>query len=86
VAGAEVVQLYVTDNEASVKRPLNELKGFQKVFLQPGESKKITLTLNEGAFQYFDEKDMKWILEPGKFTIKAGSSSRDIRLTSDISM
>jgi beta-glucosidase len=86
VAGAEVVQLYVSDIESSVKRPLNELKGFQKVFLNPGESKKITLTLTEGAFQFFNEGEMKWVLEPGKFTIKAGSSSRDIRLTSEVTM
>jgi beta-glucosidase len=84
VAGAEVVQVYVSDEKASVERPQQELKAFQKVFLNPGETKEVTLTLKKGAFQYFDDKKMDWILEPGKFIVKAGSSSRDIRLTGEI--
>jgi beta-glucosidase len=84
VAGAEVVQIYVSDEKASVERPQQELKAFQKIFLNPGESKEVTLTLKKGAFQYFDEKKMDWVLEPGKFIIRAGSSSRDIRLMGEI--
>lgn len=84
--GAEVMQLYVKDVESSVERPDKELKGFQKVFLQPGESKDIILTLSVDAFRFFDEKKMEWVLEPGKFQVMAGSSSRDIRLTKEIEL
>jgi beta-glucosidase len=86
VEGAEVVQLYVSDPEASVERPMQELKAFQKVFLKPGESKEIKLTLNKDAFQFFDEKKMSWVLEPGKFIINVGSSSRDIRLNGEVTL
>jgi beta-glucosidase len=85
-AGAEVVQVYVKDEQASVKRPEKELKGFQKVFLQPGESKTVTLTLDAGAFQYYDEAKKQWVLEPGKFDVLVGSSSRDIRLTGNVTL
>jgi len=81
VAGGEVVQLYVKDDSASVERPEKELKAFAKVFLQPGEAKEVELKLNEDAFQYYDEAKKQFVLEPGKFTILVGSSSRDIRLT-----
>jgi beta-glucosidase len=82
--GAEVVQLYVSDEKSSVERPEKELKAFQKIVLQPGEARNISLPLSPEAFQYFDEKEMKWVLEPGKFIIKIGSSSKDIRLSSEI--
>jgi beta-glucosidase len=85
-AGAEVMQLYVKDVASSVERPEKELKGFQKVFLQPGESKDIIITLTVDAFRFFDDKNMEWVLEPGKFQIMAGSSSRDIRLTKEIEL
>lgn len=85
VAGAEVVQLYVQDKEASVERPEKELKAFQKVFLQPGESKEVTLTLNERAFQFYDEGKKGWTLEPGEFTLLIGTSSRDIKQQAAIS-
>ena len=79
VAGAEVVQLYVKDSKAAVQRPEKELKAFQKVLLQPGESKELTLTLDRSAFSYFDDKQMKWVLDPGEFQLLLGSSSQDIR-------
>lgn len=85
-SGAEVMQLYVKDVECSVERPEKELKGFQKVMLQPGESKDIIITLSVDAFRFFDEKKMEWVLEPGKFQIMAGGSSRDIRLTKEIEL
>ena len=78
--GAEVVQLYVKDNESSVERPEKELKAFQKVKLAPGASERIAMTLSEDAFSYYDQEQQKWIAEPGMFTIILGSSSRDIRL------
>jgi beta-glucosidase len=85
-AGAEVVQLYVHDNEASVQRPQKELKAFQKVFLAPGETKAIELKLAADAFQFYDATKKQWILEHGKFTVNVGSSSKDIRLSSEITL
>ncbi len=79
VAGAEVVQLYVHDVKASVKRPDKELKGFEKVFLQPGETRTVTLQLPAEAFQYYDEARKQWVLEPGQFEVLVGSASDDIR-------
>lgn len=84
--GAEVTQIYVKDVECSVERPDKELKGFQKIFLQPGESKDVILTLPVDAFRFFDDKKKEWVLEKGKFQIMAGSSSRDIRLTKEIDL
>lgn len=84
VAGAEVVQVYVSDETASVERPEKELKAFQKVFLQPGEVRSITMKLEKDAFQFFSESKMDWVLEPGKFVLKVGSSSGDIRQTGEI--
>ncbi|SFQ81015.1 glycoside hydrolase family 3 C-terminal domain-containing protein [Hymenobacter arizonensis] len=85
-AGAEVVQVYVHDPQAAVKRPEKELKGFEKVFLQPGEAKTVTLTLDSGAFQYYDEAQKQWVLEPGRFDVLVGSSSRDIRLKGSVTL
>ncbi len=86
VAGAEVLQAYVSDEISTVERPEKELKAFQKVFLQPGEIKTITLSFSKEDFQYFDEKYKCWMLEPGRFKIKIGSSSRDIRQTVDVNL
>ncbi|PJJ47726.1 glycoside hydrolase family 3 C-terminal domain-containing protein [Hymenobacter chitinivorans] len=85
-AGAEVVQVYVHDDQAAVKRPEKELKGFDKVFLKPGESKTVTVNLDTNAFQYYDESKKQWVLEPGKFDVLVGSSSRDIRLTGNVTL
>ena len=79
--GAEVVQLYLTDEQASVERPPQELKGFAKVFLKPGEKKTVELPLDRMAFSFFDVEKMAWVAEPGDFKISVGSSSRDIHLT-----
>lgn len=86
VMGGEIVQVYVKDDQASVERPEKELKAFAKIFLQPGESKEVELKLSEDAFQYYDEKNKRFVLEPGKFTILVGSSSRDIRLTAGVEL
>ena len=77
-AGAEVVQLYVQDVKSSVARPLKELKAFQKVFLQPGETKVVTLTLNDRAFQFYDVATSDWRAEPGRFNFLIGNSSKNI--------
>jgi beta-glucosidase len=80
VAGKEVAQLYVRDVQASVQRPVKELKGFVKVALQPGEEKTVAFELNERALSYYDPDRKRWVAEPGEFEVLIGSSSRDIRL------
>jgi len=84
VAGAEVVQLYVHDGHAAVKRPEKELKAFEKVFLKPGQTKTVTLALPAESFKYYDEGKKQWVLAPGKFDLLVGSSSRDIRQTGTV--
>lgn len=86
VAGAEVVQVYVKDDMSTLRRPEKELKGFEKVFLKAGESRKINIQLGKDAFQYYDDTKGQWVLEPGSFTIMAGSSSGDIRASKGISL
>lgn len=79
-AGAEVVQLYVRDVESTVFRPAHELKGFHKVFLQPGESSTLSFTLNRRAWSFYDVQRADWVVESGQFEVQIGASSRDIRL------
>ncbi len=80
VAGAEVAQCYVSDDEASVPRPRNELKGFAKVHLAPGERTTVNFVLDTRAFSFWDERRNDWRSEAGAFTIAIGASSRDLRL------
>jgi beta-glucosidase len=77
--GKEVVQLYIRDIEASLPRPVKELKGFKKVFLQPGEEKSIEFSLSMRNLAFYDPYQKDWIAEPGEYEILVGSSSRDIR-------
>jgi len=86
LAGAEVAQVYVKQERSILPRPEKELKGFDKVFLQPAESKTITMKLDENAFSYYSDADNKWIKEKGMFQIMIGSSSRLIRLMAKINM
>ncbi len=78
--GAEVTELYVGDSHASVPRPVKELKGFAKVDLKPGESKRITLKLDRRAFSFYDVGRKDWNAEPGDFGILVGGSSDKIQL------
>ncbi len=78
--GAEVVQLYVGDPDSSVPRPVRELKGFQRVELQPGESRQVRFTLTKRDFSFFDVETRQWVFEPGAFDVFVGSSSRDLPL------
>jgi beta-glucosidase len=80
VAGYEVAQLYVKQEKLKLPRPEKELKSFTKVFLKAGEEKKVTLILNEEAFQYFNDVKNKWEMNPGVFDFIIGSSSTDLRL------
>jgi beta-glucosidase len=84
MAGQEVVQLYVADVEPKVERPKQELKGFEKISLNPGESKTVSFKLNQRSFAYYDVNTHGWLAQPGRFNIRLGSSSRDIRLNADI--
>ena len=79
VAGAEVVQLYLNDVEASVDRPLKELKGFAKVYLTPKESKTVSINLTQRDLSFWDVKTNDWLAEPGKFTIMLGTALDDIK-------
>ena len=78
--GYETAQLYVADEKSSVPRPPKELKGFCKVFLRAGETKKVEIDLDPSAFAFWHPKKKKWVVEPGRFHLLLGSSSRDIRL------
>ena len=84
--GAETAQLYVKDEESRLARPPKELKGFQKIFLKPGESKKATIEMDEKALSYFDPEAKKWVAEPGRFQILVGASSRGIRLQGSLDL
>ena len=77
--GTEVVQMYIRDVVTSVTRPLKELKGFRKVFLQPGETKTVALDITPESLAFYDI-DMKYVVEPGDFEITVGNSSRDCNL------
>jgi beta-glucosidase len=79
-AGAESAQVYVGEQGAPVPRPIKELKGFGKVFLQPGETQRITVYLNQRSFSHFDVSQGAWVADSGAFNILVGASSQDVRL------
>ncbi len=85
-SGAEVAQLYVGDVESSIFRPVKELKGFKKVFLQPGEEKKVEIALDSRAFAYYNTLIKDWHIESGAFEISVGASSQDIRLKATVNV
>jgi len=78
-AGAEVVELYVHENKPKIDRPERELKAFQRVELQPGETKWAHFRLNRSAFSYWDPATRAWTTDAGEYEIQVGASSRDIR-------
>lgn len=81
---AEVAQIYVTDDECTVARPAKELKGFEKVTLKPGESRRLEVTLDEEAFAFFDMDSKRFVVEPGDYTISVGNSSDNLTLKSTV--
>ncbi|MEH7491276.1 glycoside hydrolase family 3 C-terminal domain-containing protein [Neobacillus niacini] len=83
-AGKEIVQLYVQDSASSVIRPEKELKGFEKVELQPGEEKSVTFTLDKRSFAYYNVELKDWHVETGDFEIHIGKSSSDIVLSETV--
>ncbi|WP_448702638.1 beta-glucosidase BglX [Mucilaginibacter sp. AW1-3] len=84
-AGAEVVQLYLRDMVASITRPIKELKGFQKVYLKPGESRQLTFTIDKEKMSFYDQA-MKWTTEPGQFKVMIGDSSDHIILENNFEL
>ncbi len=82
--GAEVVQLYVGDKHPRVPRPVRELKAFQKIALQPGETKPIQLLVPPAAFSFYDTNTHDWVIAPGPFEIAVGDSSRNLPLHATI--
>jgi beta-glucosidase len=86
VAGAEVAQLYVSDPSAKATRPERELKGFEKVRLAPGETRRVTLNLDARAFSYWDSTAHKWTIDPGKFVLLVGDSSENTPLRADLTI
>jgi beta-glucosidase len=85
-AGAEVAQLYVHDGHSKIDRPEHELKGFQRVELQPGETKTVQFALDRAALSYWSPEKKTWMADPGKFEIQVGASSRDIRLRAPLEL
>lgn len=79
VEGAEIVQAYIHDEQSRLPRPEKELQGFDKVFLQPGETKNATLTLDKYSVGYYDTELSAWIAEQGTFNVLIGASSADIK-------
>ena len=86
VAGAEIAQLYVADKESTIFRPVKELKGFKKVFLEAGEEKEISIKLGKRAFAFWNVNANDWTVESGAFEILVGASSADIRLTAEVNI
>ena len=86
VKGKEVIQLYVADKESTVHRPVKELKAFDKIELEAGESKSVNFNLNKRDFSYYSKVYDRWLAESGEFQILVGSSSRDIRLKGNLNL
>jgi beta-glucosidase len=84
--GKAVAQVYVSDKQCSVERPVKELKAFKKVSLRPGESTNISIELKQDAFAFYDIISKAWKVEPGDFEILVGASSTDIRLRGSINI
>ena len=83
---AEVAQVYVHDVEASVPRPLKELKEYEKIFLRRGETRRVTVELDEEAFAFFDTSCGAFRVEPGVFGIWVGSSSDELPLRAEVEL
>jgi len=79
VAGKEVVQLYISDLKSSLPRPVKELKAFQKVALQPGETATVQFVITPDMLRYYNDQTRQWVIEPGKFELLVAASSTDIR-------
>lgn len=83
-AGSEVVQIYVEDIQCLLDRPIKELKGFEKIWLEPGEAKDVQIFLPKKAFSFYDTQLGQWVMEPGIFSLHVGTSSRNIAISKNI--
>ena len=86
IDGSEVVQVYVQDVESSVARPVRELKGFAKITLWPGESRQVSIELDQRAFSFWSVRHGRWAVEAGDFVIGVGPNSRDLPLTHTVTV
>lgn len=84
--GKEIVQLYISDEESSLDRPVKELKGFKKVSLAPGQTAQVTFEIEPEMLKYYDPAQSGWVLEKGKFTAHVGAASDDIRTKADFTV
>lgn len=81
LAGAETIQLYISaDGTSTISRPVKELKGFTKVFLQPGETRKVKIPFDRFTTAFWDQDLHKWVCEKGQYRVLVGSSSQSILL------
>ena len=84
VAGAEVAELYVGQNNPKIQRANKELKGYKKVFLQPGEKRHVTIELNDRSLAYYDVNSKQWVIDADTFNLSLGAASNDIRLNAKL--
>lgn len=86
--GKEIIQVYVRDREASLPRPFQELKAFNKIALEIGETKTVKIQLDRNAFKFWDDRERQgsWLAEAGDFGVAVGASSTDIRLETNVSL
>lgn len=85
-AGSEIAQLYITAEDSQVRRPVKELKGFDKIDLNPGQSKEISFEISASDLAYYEPEITGWLIEPGNYQVLVGSSSSDIRLNAEINI
>jgi beta-glucosidase len=81
-----VVRVYVSHAESRVEQAIKELAGFSRIELQPGETGTVTIPLDTNAFRFYDVEKKQWVLEPGRFDVRAGSSSADLPLIKPIEL
>jgi beta-glucosidase len=86
VASKEVVQLYVKNCDTPILRPIREFKGFDKVYLKPGETKTVTFTLDKRSFAYYEERISDWAVPAGTYSIEIGKNSRCIELSKEVNI
>ncbi|AOF48349.1 glycosyl hydrolase family 3 [Tetragenococcus halophilus] len=86
VAGSEVVQVYISNQTSNIEKPEKELKQFEKVYLEPNETKKVKIVLDDNAFMWYNVDKKDWQIDDGSYLVQVGSSSADIRLTQEVTI
>ena len=85
-SGGEIIQVYAHQKESNISRPPQELVGFEKVHLKPGQVEQVEIRINADDLAYYDPEQHEWILEPGQYDLSIGASSRDIKMTSSLTI